>query len=124
MEQQCRENRYCNLCNCQKLGDEYHYVLECSFLNDKCKQLLPKYFMKRHNVVKFLNFYLPKNNRCYENYAYYTGKIPNSCSEGIILPIYKNKGSVSEPSSYRPITIQCNTLVSCLGKTFTAIFSI
>jgi hypothetical protein len=48
-----RENRYCNLCNCQKLGDEYHYVLECSSLNDKCKQLLPKYFMKRHNVVKF-----------------------------------------------------------------------
>ena len=48
-----RENRYCNLCNCQKLGDEYHYVLECSSLNDKRKQLLPKYFMKRHNVVKF-----------------------------------------------------------------------
>ena len=23
------------LCNCQKLGDEYHYVLECSSLNNK-----------------------------------------------------------------------------------------
>ena len=32
--------------------------------------------------------------------------------------IYKNKGNVSEPSSYRPIT-----LVSCLGKTFTAILN-
>ena len=41
------------LCNCQKLGNEYHYVLECSSLNDKRKQLLPKYFMKRHNIVKF-----------------------------------------------------------------------
>ena len=41
-----RENRYCDLCNC-------HYVLECSSLNDKRKQLLPKYYMKRHNVVKF-----------------------------------------------------------------------
>ena len=51
-----RGNRYCNLCNCQKLGDEYHYVLECSSLNDKRKQLLPKYFMKRHNVVKFFEF--------------------------------------------------------------------
>ena len=48
-----QENRYCNLCNCQKLGDAYHYVLESSSLNDKRKQLLPKYFMKRHNVVKF-----------------------------------------------------------------------
>ena len=47
-----RGNRYWNLCNCQKLGDEYHYVLECSSLNEKRKQLPPKYFMKRHNVVK------------------------------------------------------------------------
>jgi hypothetical protein len=43
-----RGNSYCNLCNCQKLGDEYHYVLECSSLNDKRKQLLPKYLIKRH----------------------------------------------------------------------------
>jgi hypothetical protein len=34
-----------------------------------------------------------------------TGKIPNSWSESIILPIYKNKGSVSELSSYRPIEL-------------------
>jgi hypothetical protein len=38
-----------------------------------------------------------------------TGKIPNSWSEGIILPIYKNKGNVSEPSSYRPITISTSS---------------
>jgi hypothetical protein len=56
-----RGNRYCILCNCQKLGDEYHYVLECSSLNEKRKQLLPKYFVKRHNVVKFLElFFLQK----------------------------------------------------------------
>ena len=65
-----RGNRYCNLCNCQKLGDEYHYVLECSSLNDKRKQLLPKYFMKDIMLSNSLNFYLPKNNRCYENYVY------------------------------------------------------
>jgi hypothetical protein len=52
-----RENRYCN---CQKLGDEYHYVLECSSLNVKHKQLLPKYFMKRHNVVKFFEYLYTK----------------------------------------------------------------
>ena len=40
-----RGYRYCNLCNCQKLGDEYHCVLECSSLNEKPKQLLPKYFL-------------------------------------------------------------------------------
>ena len=30
-----RENRYCNICNYQELGDEYHYVLKCSSLNKK-----------------------------------------------------------------------------------------
>ena len=36
-----RGNRYCNLCNSWKLGDEYHYVLECSSLNEKRKHFLP-----------------------------------------------------------------------------------
>ena len=49
-----RGNTYCNLCNCQKLGDEYHYVLECSSLiNCKMQTVFPKYFMKKHNIVKF-----------------------------------------------------------------------
>jgi hypothetical protein len=63
-----RGNMYCNLCNCQKLYVEYHYVLECSFFNEICKQLLPKYLMKRHNVVKFLNLCPPRNNHA--NYEY------------------------------------------------------
>ena len=44
-----------------------------------------------------------------------TGILPESWSEGIILPIYKNKGSHLSPSNYRPITI-----LSCLGKLFTS----
>ena len=54
----------------QKLGVEYHYVLECFFFNEICKQLLPKYFMKRHNVIKFLNLCPPRNNCRYANYEY------------------------------------------------------
>jgi hypothetical protein len=37
---------------------------------------------------------------------------------GMIKPIYKNKGDKFEPKNYRPITI-----VSCLGKLFTAILN-
>jgi hypothetical protein len=36
----------------------------------------------------------------------------------IIKPVYENKGDVKDPMNYRPITI-----VSCLGKLFTAILN-
>ena len=47
-----------------------------------------------------------------------SGLIPESWSEGVIFPIYKNKGDTKDPSSYRPIT-----LVSCLSKTFTSVLN-
>ena len=46
------------------------------------------------------------------------GLIPESSSEGVIFPIYKNKGDTKDPSSYRPIT-----LVSCLSTTFTSVLN-
>ena len=47
-----------------------------------------------------------------------TGVIPESWLTGNILPIYKNKGITQNPENYRPIT-----LLSCLGKVFTAILN-
>ena len=40
-------NEYCNLCNCQKLGDEYHYVLTCSSLNEKTQTASSKIFYEK-----------------------------------------------------------------------------
>jgi hypothetical protein len=39
-------------------------------------------------------------------------------STGSIKPIYKNKGNPLDPKNFRPITI-----LSCLGKLFTAILN-
>ena len=47
-----------------------------------------------------------------------TGVIPTQWACGNIIPIYKNKGARTEPQNYRPIT-----LLSCLGKLFTAIIN-
>ena len=47
-----------------------------------------------------------------------TGKIPEKWAEGFIVPIYKNKGDVMDPDNYRGITI-----LSCMGKLFTAILN-
>ena len=47
-----------------------------------------------------------------------SGIIPESWKIGSIIPIYKNKGDIKSPENYRPIT-----LVSCIGKLFTAILN-
>jgi hypothetical protein len=52
------------------------------------------------------------------NIIFNQGIIPEKWTEGNILPIYKNKGNTSLPENYRPIT-----LLSCLGKLFTAILN-
>jgi hypothetical protein len=43
------------------------------------------------------------------------GIIPESWTEGIMIPIYKYKGSKLDPASHRGITLN-----ACLSKTFTA----
>ena len=47
-----------------------------------------------------------------------TGYIPDEWAIGKIRPIYKNKGDVTDPNNYRPITI-----LSCLNKLFTTILN-
>ena len=52
------------------------------------------------------------------NVIFDTGIIPESLTSGIIIPVYKNKGSHSDPNNFRPIT-----LISCLGKLFTSLIN-
>ena len=47
-----------------------------------------------------------------------SGNIPSDWVSGSIIPIYKNKGSKTDPENYRPVT-----LLSCLGKLFTCILN-
>ena len=46
------------------------------------------------------------------------GIFPEAWSVGIIVPIYKNKGSDSDANNYRGIT-----LLSCLSKLFTTVIN-
>ena len=52
------------------------------------------------------------------NLIFDTGFIPESWVAGNIILIYKNIGDSNDPKNFRSIT-----LVSCLGKLFTAILS-
>ena len=48
-----------------------------------------------------------------------SGIIPPDWTVGLIMPLYKNKGSPSDPDNYRGIT-----LLSCLGKLFTSVINL
>jgi len=52
------------------------------------------------------------------NLVFDHGIVPESWTTGLIKPIYKNKGDATLPENYRPIT-----LLSCLGKVFTAVLN-
>ena len=66
-------------------------------------------FLKNSNDQLF-KFYCKLFNTVLE-----TGIVPNVWCKGLIMPLYKNKGSKTDPDNYRGIT-----LLSCLGKLFTA----
>ncbi len=48
-----RDNRICNICNHERLGDEYHYIFECSTLDEQRKRFLPNYYLRNQNTLKF-----------------------------------------------------------------------
>lgn len=52
------------------------------------------------------------------NLIFDTGIVPEVWTLGMIKPIYKCKGDREDPSNYRPIT-----LISCVGKVFTAMLN-
>lgn len=62
-----REDRICNHCNKNTVGDEFHYVLECPFFMNERKTLLGNYFCKNVNVIKFEQLMTCKNHRKLKN---------------------------------------------------------
>jgi hypothetical protein len=50
-----RENRYCELCQKNQIGDEYHCIFECTNLSEKRTSLLPNHLIERPNIIKFKN---------------------------------------------------------------------
>jgi hypothetical protein len=48
-----RHTRYCDLCNANVLGDEFHFILECERLRPLRLKYLPQVYCTRPNVYKF-----------------------------------------------------------------------
>ena len=91
-------------------------ILKCikSLKNNKAcsnDQIINEYIKSTSEIM------LPLYNSFF-NLILETGILPDSWLEGIIKPIYKNKGDPFQPQNYRPITI-----LSCFGKLFTAVLN-
>ena len=48
-----RNDRLCHLCDSIDIGDEFHYVMTCSFFENERKYYLPYYCQKNANILKF-----------------------------------------------------------------------
>jgi hypothetical protein len=57
-----RENRYCEFCQKNQIGDEYHYIFECTNLSAKRTSLLPKHLIERPNIKIFFKFKISFEN--------------------------------------------------------------
>ena len=90
---------------------------------EKCISLLKS--SKSPEIDNILNEYIKSTKHILMpiyvqlfNIVLNTGIIPTAWVEGIVIPLYKNKGDALDVNNYRPIT-----LLSCLGKLFTAILN-
>ena len=48
-----RNERKCTLCNCLEVGDEFHYLLVCSFFSLERKWFIVKRYYSNLNILKY-----------------------------------------------------------------------
>lgn len=48
-----RSQRYCTLCNCHIIGDEFHYIFECECFTQIRTRYLPRFYLKHYSTLKF-----------------------------------------------------------------------
>ena len=49
------------ICDSRSLGDEFHYLFQCSYFENERKMLLPKEFISNPNIVKFHDLFNTDN---------------------------------------------------------------
>ena len=52
-----RADRLCPKCSINEIGDEYHYILICEYFKEHRVKLLPSFYWKRPNIVKFYDLF-------------------------------------------------------------------
>ena len=64
-----RNERLCDICETQSLGDEFHFLFECSKLNNLRQLYLPNYALSRPNTLKLKKLMSSRNTTVLINLA-------------------------------------------------------
>ena len=109
-----------------KISEEGDEALNNEFTTSEVNNLINKLKNNKSNGIdNIINEFIKFSPMDYKlllvrlfNTILKTGIIPSNWCISFISPIYKNKGSTSDPDNYRGIS-----LISCLGKLFTALIN-
>ena len=52
-----RDDRKCDICDCDSLGDEFHYLFVCPFFKNERRNLLPHDSYVKPNIEKFCTLF-------------------------------------------------------------------
>jgi hypothetical protein len=58
-----RNGRLCTKCEDQKVGDEYHFLFECTLLRDLRGEFLPRYYRNIPNTLKMEDLLASKGSQ-------------------------------------------------------------
>ncbi len=72
-----RYQRYCNICNLQKIGDEFHYLFECTAFIDERKRYIKNYYRNRPNTMKMNELFNTNDRKVLVNLARFCRLILN-----------------------------------------------
>ena len=64
------DDRKCMICN--KLEDEFHFIIECSIYTDLRKQYIPRKYWIRPNMLKFIELMNSENKKIVQNLGIFT----------------------------------------------------
>lgn len=67
--------RFCTLCNEEKIGDEFYYFFECLSFSQSRKKYIAPYFYRNPNTLKMQNLFQSKSKKTPLNISLFCGEI-------------------------------------------------
>ena len=69
------DDRKCNLCTANSIGDEFHYLLQCPYFKLDRLRLIPASYYEQPNILKYRNLLCIRDETCLMNLGKFMGII-------------------------------------------------